>query len=231
MFSAEVIEEENAVKLTIDSPDMDQGFPGNLKATVTYRLTDNNGLEIEYWAVSDKDTIYNPTNHSYFNLAGHDSGSAMDHKLWLNAKNFTPADHESIPTGEIVSVAGTPFDFTTPMVIGERINNDDINLRFGGGYDHNFALDIKKGKLEQAAILSDDKTGRRMSVYTDLPGVQFYAGNFIKNQTGKGGVKYTRRCGVCLETQFFPDAINKPQFKSSLLKAGEKFKSVTRYGF
>ncbi|MBR6475784.1 MAG: galactose mutarotase [Lachnospiraceae bacterium] len=231
MFSAEVIEEENAVKLTIDSPDMDQGFPGNLKATVTYRLTDNNGLEIEYWAVSDKDTIYNPTNHSYFNLAGHDSGSAMDHKLWLNAKNFTPADHESIPTGEIVSVAGTPFDFTTPMVIGERINNDDINLRFGGGYDHNFALDIKKGKLEQAAILSDDKTGRRMSVYTDLPGVQFYAGNFIKNQTGKGGVKYTRRCGVCLETQFFPDAINKPNFDSPVLKAGEEFHSVTKYVF
>ena len=231
MWKGEVLEDENAVKLTLLSPDMDQGFPGNLTATVIYRVTDNNGLEIEYFAKSDKDTVYNPTNHSYFNLSGHDSGSAMGHKLWLNATKYTPADNESIPYGDIVTVAGTPFDFTTAMVIGERINDDNEQLRFGKGYDHNFALDIKKGKLEQAAILSDEKSGRRMSVYTDLPGVQFYAGNFISDQEGKGGAKYSRRCGVCLETQFFPNAINEKNFDSPVLKAGEEFHSVTKYVF
>jgi aldose 1-epimerase len=231
MFTAEVLEDENAVKFSLESPDMDQGFPGNLKADVIYRLTENNGLEIEYFAVSDKDTVYNPTNHSYFNLKGHDSGSAMSHKLWINAKEYTPADNESIPTGELATVAGTPFDFTTAIVIGDRINDDFEQLRFGGGYDHNFVLDKAKGKLEQIAVLSEEESGRRMSVYTDLPGVQFYAGNFIVNQTGKGGVKYSRRCGVCLETQYFPNSINEKNFESPLLKAGEEFHSITKYVF
>jgi len=231
MFTAKINEEDNSVTFSVESPAMDQGFPGNLKASVTYRVTENNGLEIEYYAVSDEDTVYNPTNHSYFNLKGHASGNAMGHKLWLNAKSFTPADNESIPTGEIISVAGTPMDFTSPMVIGERINNDYEQLKFGGGYDHNYVLDIRKGKLEQAAILMEETTGRRMSVYTDLPGIQFYSGNFIAEQTGKGGVHYTRRNGICLETQFFPNSINEKNFDSPVLKAGEEFHSVTKYVF
>ena len=231
MFIGEILENENAVKLTLDSPDMDQGFPGNLKASVIYRLTEENGLEIEYWAVSDKDTVYNPTNHSYFNLSGEASGSAMGHKLYVNAKQFTPADKESIPTGELRDVAGTPFDFTTATVIGDRINDDYDQLKFGKGYDHNFAIDKKNEGEELCAVLSDEKSGRRMTVYTDLPGVQFYAGNCIRYQYGKGGRAYRKRCGVCLETQYFPNSINEKNFKSPLLKAGEEFHSVTKYVF
>lgn len=231
MFKAEVLKGENAVKLTLLSPDSDQGFPGNLNATVIYRLTEENALEIEYFAVSDQDTVYNPTNHSYFNLSGHASGSAMGHKLMINAKKFTPADNESIPIGKMVTVKGTPFDFTKERVIGERIDEDDEQLKFGKGYDHNFCLNVTDDKPFLAAVLSDDKTGRKMSVYTDLPGVQFYAGNCIKKQIGKGGFTYKKRYGVCLETQYFPNAINEKNFTSPLLKAGEEFHSITRYVF
>ena len=232
MWKGEIIEGENAVKLSLDSPDLDQGFPGNLKASVIYRLTDDNALELEYSAVSDQDTIYNPTNHSYFNLSGESSGSAMGHKLYLNCSNYTPADAESIPTGEIAPVAGTPFDFTTATVIGDRINNYDFDqLKFGKGYDHNFVIDKKEKGVELCAILSDERSGRRMTTYTDLPGVQFYAGNCIAYQYGKGDKAYGRRCGVCLETQYFPDAINKENFESPILKAGEQFHSITRYAF
>ena len=231
MFKAELKKRSNAVVFSLESPEMDQGFPGTLTATVTYRLTDDNALEIDYKAVSDKDTVYNPTNDSYLNLAGHASGSAMEQKLMINAKSFTPADKESIPTGEIRSVEGTPFDFTDFHVIGERIEDKYRELRYGKGYDHNFVLDIPKRKLGFAAELSDEKSGRSMKVYTDLPGVQFYAGNFIKTQNGKEGCVYTKRCGVCLETQYFPNAINQKGFASPLLKAGKKFHSVTKYVF
>lgn len=231
MFNATVLDEENAVKFSVFSPDGDQGFPGNVNASVTYRVTESNALEIEYDATTDADTVYNVTNHSYFNLSGHASGSAMDHKLWLNAKSFTPTFPGSIPTGEIASVAGTPFDFTQPTRIGDRIDDDNEQLRLAGGYDHNFVLDTTGTKIEQIAILSDEKSGRRMSVYTDLPGVQFYAGNFIATQTGKGGVTYSKRCGVCLETQYFPNSINEPSFARPVLKAGETFHSITKYKF
>ena len=231
MFKAEILEAENGVKLSLESPDMDQGFPGTLKADVTYRLTDDNALEIEYAAISDQDTVYNPTNHSYFNLGGEGSGSAMGHKLYLKCSNYTPADKESIPYGTIEPVAGTPFDFTTPTVIGDRINDDFEQLRFGKGYDHNFVIDKEGDGVELCAILSDEKSGRSMSTYTDLPGVQFYAGNCIAYQYGKGNRAYGRRCGVCLETQYFPNSINEKNFASPLLKAGEKFHSVTRYVF
>lgn len=233
MFKAEVLENDNAVKFTVFSPDQDQGFPGNVTASVIYRVTDVGALELEYEAESDADTIYNVTNHSYFNLGGHASGqaSAMSQKLWLNAKHYTPTFPGSIPTGEIATVAGTPFDFTQPQVIGDRIDEDNEQLGLAGGYDHNFAVDTTGTKPELIAILSDENTGRRMSVYTDLPGVQFYAGNFIATQTGKGGVTYGKRCAVCLETQFFPNAINTPEFKSPVLKAGEKFHSITKYKF
>ncbi len=231
MFRAEVIENDNAVKFSISSPHMDQGFPGNLEAYVIYRLTENNGLELEYYAKSDADTVYNVTNHSYFNLAGHASGSAMNHKLWLNAKNYTPVVKGAIPTGEIATVAGTPFDFTKMMTIGDRINDDDTQLRICSGYDHNYVLDISGNVPEQIAILCEENSGRRMSVYTDLPGVQFYAGNCIADQKGKGGASYGKRCAVCLETQYFPNAINTPAFKSPVLKAGEEFRSTTKYIF
>ena len=231
MFKVEVIENENAVKFSLLSPDMDQGFPGNLEAAVTYKLTEDNELVIEYDAVSDKDTVYNPTNHSYFNLAGESSGSAMGHKLYIKASHFTPADCESIPTGEIAPVAGTPFDFTTPTVIGDRINDDNEQLKFGKGYDHNWVIDKETDGVEKIAVLSEEKSGREMTVYTDLPGVQFYAGNCIAYQYGKGDKAYGKRCGVCLETQYFPNSINQENFKSPLLKAGEKFHSVTKYVF
>lgn len=231
MFKAEVLESENAVKFSIFSPHMDQGFPGNLEASVIYRLTENNGLELEYWAKADADTVYNVTNHTYFNLAGHASGSAMNHKLWLNAKNYTPVVKGAIPTGEIATVAGTPFDFTKMMTIGDRINDDNVQLALCKGYDHNYVLDIEGNAPEQIAILCDEESGRRMSVYTDLPGVQFYAGNCIAEQTGKGGAQYGKRCAVCLETQYFPNSVNDPHFKSPVLKAGEEFKSITKYVF
>lgn len=230
LFKADIVE-DNAVKFSIFSPDGDQGFPGNVNASVIYRVTESDALELEYEATTDADTVYNVTNHSYFNLSGHASGSAMDHKLWLNARNYTPTFPGSIPTGEIATVAGTPFDFTQTTRIGDRIDDDNEQLGLAGGYDHNFVLDLSGNGLTQIAVLSDEKSGRKMSVYTDLPGVQFYAGNFIATQTGKGGVTYSKRCGVCLETQYFPNAINTPGFASPVLKKGDTFHSVTRYKF
>ncbi|MCR5684049.1 MAG: galactose mutarotase [Lachnospiraceae bacterium] len=230
MFKAE-IPDDNSVRLNLFSPDQDQGFPGNLNVSVTYRVAETNTLEIEYEGISDADTIVNMTNHSYFNLSGHASGSAMNHKLWLKASSFTPADENDVPTGEIASVASTPFDFTQPQVIGARIDDDHEQLRIAGGYDHNFILDTTGVNCEQIAILSDEASGRRMSVYSDMPALQFYAGNYIAPHTGKGGVEYGKRCGVCLETQFVPNAINEPRFKAPLLKAGEKYRSVTKYCF
>ena len=231
IFKAEAGSDGCSVKLSLESPDGDDGFPGNLTMSVTYRVTEENEIELIYEGVSDADTVFNPTNHSYFNLAGHNSGTAMGHSLQLLASHFTPVEKDSITTGEIRAVAGTPFDFTEPHVIGERINDADQQLGFGGGYDHNFAIDGYDGSLRKIAVLADEKSGREMSVYTDLPGVQFYAGNFIAPLTGKGGAAYGKRCAVCLETQFFPNAINRPEFVSPVLKAGEKFRSVTKYCF
>lgn len=230
MYKAEIVA-GNSVKFSLESPDGDQGFPGNLSMSVTFTLTDDNGLELEYAAVSDKDTVFNITNHSYFNLSGHASGSAMHHKLMLNASHFTPTVPGSIPTGEIAPVAGTPFDFTQLTTIGDRIGEDNLQLKLGKGYDHNFALDKEAREYAQIAVLEDPKSGRVMKTYTDLPGVQFYAGNCIAKQKGKGGAVYDRRHAVCLETQFFPDAINRPEFVSPVLKKGDKFYSKTRYEF
>lgn len=230
VYKAEIIA-GNAVKFTLESPDMDQGYPGNLTLSVTYTLTEDNALEIEYNAECDKDTVLNVTNHSYFNLSGHASGSAMHHKLMLNASHFTPTVPGSIPTGEIAPVAGTPFDFTQLTTIGDRIGEDNLQLKLGKGYDHNFALDKEAREYAQIAVLEDPKSGRVMKTYTDLPGVQFYAGNCIAKQKGKGGAVYDRRHAVCLETQFFPDAINRPEFVSPVLKKGDKFYSKTRYEF
>ena len=234
MYETEIYEEEDITSIEFSrlSPDMEQGFPGNLDISVTYSLTEENELVIEYYAVSDKDTIVNFTNHSYFNLAGHDSGSIIDHKVWIKANQFTPTTDDLIPTGEIRDVTGTPMDFRTLKSIEQDIEADYEPLRQAGGYDHNYVLDIDGTEVEKVAELVSDKTGRIMEVYTDLPGIQLYSGNFmtpVKNS--KGGAIYDKRYGVCFETQCFPNSCNIPSFPSSLLKAGKEYDTVTIYKF
>ena len=224
---------ENTISFALESPDGDQGYPGNCKVKVTYTLTDDNAVELHYEAECDADTTVNLTNHTYFNLGGHDSGSILDQKLMLTAKNYTPVrDHQAIPTGEIAPVAGTPMDFTTMKPIGQDIEADFEQLKFVGGYDHNYAICEKPGEMKKMAEAYCDKTGIAMEAETTCCGMQFYAGNFITDpQTGKGGVIYGRRHGFCLESQYYPNAINQENFARPLLKKGEHYDSVTRYRF
>ena len=223
----EVVEEsDTAVKFHLSSPDGDQGFPGNASIDVTYMLDAAGGLHIVYDAVCDKDTIFNLTNHSYFNLAGHDhTGAAMDQLLMLPARVFSVADDESVPTGEMRSVEGTPMDFRSPKPIGQDIGADYEPLNLQGGYDHNFEV-----FCNPCAVLSDPVSGRTMAVYTDLPGIQFYAGNFL-NETGKGGTVYGKRTGIALETQYYPDSIHHPEWAQPVTKAGETYHTETVYRF
>lgn len=217
---------ETAITFHLNSADMDQGFPGNASIDVTYSLDAEGGLHIVYDAVADLDTVFNLTNHSYFNLAGQDkTTAAMDQLLMLPARAFAVADDESIPTGEMRSVDGTPMDFRTPKPIGRDINMDYEPLNLQGGYDHNFEV-----YCNPCAVLSDPVSGRTMAVYTDLPGVQFYAGNFLSG-AGKGGVEYGKRSGIALETQYYPDAINHPEWAQPVTKAGEKYHTETIYRF
>lgn len=217
---------ENRITLFQESPDGDQGYPGNARIRVTYELDTPGVLRITYEAVSDQDTVLNMTNHSYFNLAGHQKPEkAMDQLLWLGAERFTPADENSIPTGQLRSVEGTPMDFRTPKAIGRDIGQEYDALILQQGYDHNFEV-----AGNPCAILSEPESGRMMAVHTDCPGLQFYSGNYL-DKIGKDGVHYTRRGAVCLETQFFPDAVNKPQWKQPFVKAGEQYRSVTEYRF
>ncbi|MBR5368379.1 MAG: galactose mutarotase [Lachnospiraceae bacterium] len=222
---------DGSVTFSLSSPDGDQGFPGNLEMSVTYKLTDDNELVLSYTGRSDKDTIFNPTNHSYFNLSGHDSGKAMGLKLQLVSKELTPVREGSIPTGDFMKLEGTPFDFSELTVIGDRIDEENELLKIGKGYDINYVIDKKEGEYGRAALVVDEESGRTMEVFTDLPGVQFYAGNCIATQQGKGGVTYSKRHAICLETQFYPDAINHDAFTKPILKAGEEFKSTTTYKF
>lgn len=222
-----IIVDDNAVEFSYKSPDGQEGFPGNVDVKVTYILTDKNELELHYEAVSDKDTIINLTNHAYFNLGTTASGDILDTELMLNCDFFTPTDENSIPTGEIRPVEGTAFDFRTPKKIGRDINADDVQLQMAGGYDHNFCINGESGTLRLAARAKDEKSGRQLEVYTDLPGVQFYTGNFMNGETGKNGIGLDKHYGFCLETQFYPDSPNRPQFPSCELKAGEKFKTLT----
>lgn len=223
-----IIIDDNAVELTYHSPDGKEGFPGNVDVTVVYRLTDRNELEINYKAVSDKDTIINLTNHAYFNLGTPAAGDVLDHELQLFCDYFTPTDADSIPTGEIRSVKGTAFDFTEAKKIGRDIAADDEQLIMCRGYDHNFCVNGEAGKLRLVAKVTDEKSGRKLEVMSDLPGVQLYTGNFIDgSETGKDGVVLKQHYGFCLETQYYPDTPNQPSFPQCTFKAGETFKSTT----
>ncbi len=225
-------EEGSSVTFTLFSPDGSQGFPGNMNFSVTYTLTENDELIIRYEADTDADTIINPTNHAYFNLAGHNSGSIEGHKVWINADAYTPADKYSIPTGEIAPTAGTPMDFTAPKTIGQDIDSEFDQLQYAGGYDHNWVLNDYNGKVRLAARAEDPVSGRIMECLTDLPGMQFYTGNMLKNLgSKKDGADYLPRYGFCFETQYFPDAINKSDWPKPIVKAGEKYRSTTIYRF
>lgn len=219
--------EENRLILTLESPDGDQGFPGNAFIAVTYQLEEGKTLRIIYDAQCNKDTVFNFTNHSYFNLAGHDHPEkAMEQILSMPARHFNAADAEGIPTGELRSVENTPMDFRAPKPIGRDIDADYDALKLQAGYDHNF-----EAFAAPCAILSDRDSGRIMAVSTDCPGVQLYTGNFLQDEKGKDGVIYHRRSGVCLETQFAPDAVNHPQWRQPVTKAGERYHSETAYKF
>ena len=217
---------EDTITLSLFSPAGDQGFPGNATIRVTYRLDTQGGLHIAYDAVCDSDTLFNLTNHSYFNLAGHDKPEkAMEQYLSMPARTFTVADSESIPTGEQRSVAGSPMDFRAPKPIGRDIEADYEPLHLQGGFDHNFEV-----FCAPCAQLADPESGRAMAVYTDLPGIQFYAGNFLK-ETGKGGIYYGKRSGIALETQFWPDSANHPEWTQPFTKAGDHYHTETVYRF
>lgn len=222
----------NSISFSLFSPDGDENFPGNVNAKVSYTLTDDNAIRIEYSATTDAKTVINMTNHSYFNLSGNPSNPAIDHILYINASNFTPVDSTFMTTGEIAAVEDTPMDFTTPKAIGRDIENPYQQLRNGKGYDHNWVLDTKGNVNELAAKLSCPSTGIAVEVYTNEPGIQIYTGNFLKgNVVGKNGVAYPCRASVCLETQHFPDSPNKPQWPSVLLEPGQKYYSECIYKF
>ncbi len=221
----------DSVTFTLEGTDGAMGFPGNKKVAMTYSLSEDNALQLKYHASSDADTIINLTNHTYFNLAGHKAGKIEDHLLMLNASFYTPTDAGSIPTGEIAPVAGTPMDFTEAKPIGQDINADFEQLRMAQGFDHNFVLDGAAGTLREIAKVQDPKSGRRMQVLTDLPGVQFYAGNCIAEEVGKENTLYGPRMGFCLETQYYPDNIHHPEFPSAVFGPGKDYDSVTIYKF
>lgn len=224
---------ENSVTFLLEDSDGNMGFPGNKKVQVTYTLDEDNGLTIHYHGTSDKKTVLNLTNHTYFNLDGHDSGNIEEHVLCLKASHYTPVVAGSIPTGEIAPVSGTPMDFTSPKEVGRDINAVFEQLELAGGYDHNWVIDGWDGTLRQIATVKAPKSGRVMKAYTTLPGVQFYAGNFIDSQTGKEGAVYDKRCGLCLETQFFPDTVHHSEFPSCIFggEEGGEYDSVTVYRF
>ncbi|MBQ6832307.1 MAG: galactose mutarotase [Oscillospiraceae bacterium] len=218
---------ENSIRFSLESPDGDQGMPGNAKIHVTYTLDHPGALHLTYDAISDQDTVFNLTNHAYFNMAGHDHPEkAMDQVLMLTARHYLPDDEQSIPLGENKSVEGTPMDFRQPKPIGRDIDQDYRCLKLQGGYDHCF-----EAFADPCAILTDPQSGRSMSVSTDCPGLQFYSGNFLSGEKGKDGVSYCYRGGVALETQFYPNSVNNPKWVQPFFKAGQRYHSETVYSF
>ena len=234
VWSAEPLTEDSVVglKLSYTSVDGEEGYPGTLQTTVTYRLTPANALSVAYHATTDKATPVNLTQHTYFNLAGAGRSTILDHVLMLTADRYTPVDSTLIPTGEIASVAGTPFDFRTPTPIGARIDQDNPQLKNGGGYDHNFARAVEGAEPSLVARVVEPGLGRVLTVTSTEPGVQFYTGNFLDGKIqGKGGYMYLRRYGFCLETQHYPDSPNHVNFPSTILRPGEEYKSQTVFTF
>jgi aldose 1-epimerase len=232
IWDSQIIDTGNgfALELSYLSINGEEGYPGTLKAFVTYSLNEKNELVIDYQATTDKDTVLNLTNHSYFDLSGQFAGNILDHVVTIHADRFTPVDSNLIPTGELRDVSGTPFDLRSPQRIGARIDEDYEQLKLGWGYDHNFVLNGRG--LRVIASVVEPTTGRKLEVLTTQPGVQFYTGNHLDGSvTGKGGVTYKYRFGFCLETQHFPDSPNKPSFPSTVLKPGDQFHEITIFRF
>lgn len=234
LWTAEPVEtkEGPSVKFTYVSKDGEEGYPGTLTATVTFTLTKDNALHIHYAAKTDKPTVVNLTNHSYFNLSGDPTKSILDEELMINAKDYTPVDTTQIPTGKILPVAKTPMDFRKLTVIGSRINDDSEQLKIGHGYDLNWVLNDYNKKVRKVAELYDPSSGRVLDVYTDQPGIQFYSGNFLDgSQVGKKGIAYKFRTALCLETQHYPDSPNEPKFPSTTLLPGKTYQTTTIFKF
>ncbi len=222
----------NKLTLTWISPDGDEGYPGTLSTSVTYALNDDNGLQIDYKATTDKPTVLNLTNHAYFNLKGHGEGTILDHLVEIKAERYTPTDNTGIPLGAIAPVEGTPFDFRKATAVGARIGEDDQQLKNGIGYDHNFVFkNSRDGKLQHVATVSEPKSGRILEVHTSEPGLQFYTGNYLDNLKGKAGKTYLHRGALCLEAQTFPDSPNHENFPSPVLRPGETYRQTTIYRF
>ncbi|WP_020603590.1 aldose epimerase family protein [Spirosoma spitsbergense] len=225
--------DEPALKLTYTSKDGEEGYPGNLSVTVTYTLQKDNALKIDYEATTDKPTVVNLTNHTYFNLTGDIKRDILDHVVTINADKFIPVDETLIPTGKLQPVAGTPFDFTKPTVVGARINDStDTQIKYGGGYDHAWVLNGEAGSLKKAATVYEPTSGRVMEVSTTEPAVQFYTGNFLNGKVvGREGFPYKKRYALCLETEHYPDSPNQPSFPTTTLRPGETYKTTTIYQF
>ncbi|HVO75490.1 MAG TPA: aldose epimerase family protein [Ignavibacteriaceae bacterium] len=234
LWNAEPIKKGSieSLKLKYISRDGEEGYPGTVELTVTYTLTETNELKIDYEGKTDKPTVLNPTNHSYFNLSGDFSKTILDHELQINAETITPVDQYSITTGDFKNVGGTPFDFRKLTPVGLHINDKDEQLKYGNGYDHNWVLNSFNKKVREIALLYHPNTGRYMEVLSDQPGVQFYSGNFLDGSfIGKNGLRYQKRSALCLETQYFPDSPNKQHFPSATLRPSEVYRQTTIYKF